>query len=255
MSHSAAIFCASSGLVLLLALVEAAVLQQHHLAGLHVDAVDPVGLQRHLAAEQLGQALGHRRQRVLGLELALGGTAQVRGDHHRRAGVQRHADAGHRGADARVFGDVAGVVLRHVEVGADEHALAARRGPGRTDRRSGGRSWTEQSVRSGDNRDCRKRAARGGPATAWRALPAQPQVQRQVDRHAGQRWSPARCAASRTAAAPASAPNRRASCQVGDEVALRHHDLGQHHAGQRGDRRVLQAALGPARQRPGPARG
>ena len=33
-------------------------------------------------------------------------------------------DAGHAGADAGVFGDVAGVVLRHVQVGADEDALA-----------------------------------------------------------------------------------------------------------------------------------
>ena len=77
--------------VLLLALVEAAVLQQHHLAGRDLHAVDPVGHQRHLAAEQLAQALGHRRERIGGLELALGRAAQVRGHHHRRAGVQRHA--------------------------------------------------------------------------------------------------------------------------------------------------------------------
>ena len=43
--------------VLLLALVDAAVLQQHHLAGLHRHAVDPVGTQRHVAAQQLAQAL------------------------------------------------------------------------------------------------------------------------------------------------------------------------------------------------------
>jgi hypothetical protein len=75
-------------------------------------------------AQQFGQARGHRGQRVFGLELALGRAAQVAGDHDGGTGVQRHADAGHAGADARVFGDVAGVVLRHVEVGADEHALA-----------------------------------------------------------------------------------------------------------------------------------
>jgi hypothetical protein len=33
-------------------------------------------------------------------------------------------DAGHAGADAGVFGDGAAVVLRDVEVGADENALA-----------------------------------------------------------------------------------------------------------------------------------
>jgi len=110
--------------VLLLALVEAAVLEQHDLAGLHVDAVDPVRDQRHLAAQQLAQALRDRRQRILGLELALGRAAQVRGDHHRGTGVERQLDAGHRGADAGVLGDVAGIVLRHVEVGTDEDALA-----------------------------------------------------------------------------------------------------------------------------------
>ncbi len=34
------------------------------------------------------------------------------------------ADARQRRADARVVGDRAVIVLRHVEVGADEHALA-----------------------------------------------------------------------------------------------------------------------------------
>src|SRR5690606_25553501 len=48
-------------------------------------------------------------------------------DHDRRAAVERQADAGHRGADAGVFADLAGVVERHVEVGADEHPLAVQR--------------------------------------------------------------------------------------------------------------------------------
>jgi len=48
----------------------------------------------------------------------------VAGDHHRGTGIERHPDAGHAGADAGVFGDVAGIVLRHVEVGADKHPLA-----------------------------------------------------------------------------------------------------------------------------------
>jgi hypothetical protein len=49
----------------------------------------------------------------------------VRGDHHGRAAGQGHLDAGHRSADAGVLGDVARVVLRHVEVGPDEDAAAA----------------------------------------------------------------------------------------------------------------------------------
>src|SRR5207237_925963 len=62
--------------------------------------------------------------RILGLELALGRAAEVGGDHHRGAALERQLDAGHRGADARVVGDAA-VLDRNVEVGADEDALAA----------------------------------------------------------------------------------------------------------------------------------
>ena len=77
-----------------------------------------------VATEQFAEALRHRRERVLRLELAFGGTAEVRRDHHRRAGVERHADRRHGGADARVLGDVARVVLRNVEVGTDEDTAA-----------------------------------------------------------------------------------------------------------------------------------
>ena len=115
--------------VLLFALVDAAVLQQHHLPGLHrlachQHAIDPVGHQRHGAAQQFLHARRHRRERVGGGEGTFGRAAQVRCHHHAGTGVQRHADGGHAGADARVFGDVARVVLRHVQVGTDENALA-----------------------------------------------------------------------------------------------------------------------------------
>jgi len=50
----------------------------------------------------------------------------VRRDHHGSTGAQRSLDGRHGSADAGVFGDVAGVVLRHVEVGADKHALAGK---------------------------------------------------------------------------------------------------------------------------------
>ena len=83
--------------VLLLALVEAAVLEQHDLPRLQrVEpraAVDPVAHERHRHAEQLGQALRDRRQRVLGLPLAFGRPAEMRGHHHRRAARERVADA------------------------------------------------------------------------------------------------------------------------------------------------------------------
>ena len=130
-SHSAAIFasprCSSSRPV------DAAVLQQHHLAGRDLRRRHhPDGDQRHLAAQQLAQAMATRASESSGLNSPSVGRPGA-GDHHRRAGVQRHADAGHRGADAGVLGDAAGVVLRHVEVGADEPALTAH--PAATSRR------------------------------------------------------------------------------------------------------------------------
>ena len=110
--------------VLLLADVDAAVFQQHDLAGVDLDAVNPVLHQRHGHAQQLGQALADLGQRIGLGQHALFRAAQVGRDHHGRAGVQRQANAGHGGADAGVFGNAAGVVERHVQVGADEHALA-----------------------------------------------------------------------------------------------------------------------------------
>src|SRR5262245_9823524 len=114
--------------VLLLALVDAAVLEHHRLARLHFEAaVHPVPHEWHGSTQQLGQALRDRRERVARLEPAFGGPAEMRRHHHRGAAVQGVLDAGERRADARVFGDVAGVVLRNVEVGADEYALARNR--------------------------------------------------------------------------------------------------------------------------------
>jgi len=111
--------------VLLFALVDAAVFQQHELAGRDVHAVfNPVRHHRHVAAEQFGQTLRDRRERVFRLEIALGRTAQMRGHHDGGAGIQRSLDGRHRGANTGVFGDVALIVLRNVQVGADKHALA-----------------------------------------------------------------------------------------------------------------------------------
>jgi hypothetical protein len=109
--------------------VHAAVLEQHDLTGAQLRmpcaAVDPVAHQRHLRSKQLGQSRADRRERILGLPLALGGTPEVRGDHDRRTAREGVADRGHRGADARVVGDRPRVILRDVEVGANEDALAA----------------------------------------------------------------------------------------------------------------------------------
>jgi len=100
------------------------------LAGFDLHTVHPVGNQRHSAAEQLAQAFGHRFEGVFGFELAFGGAAQVRGDHDSCACFERHANGRHAGADARVFGDLAIIVLRHVQVGADENTFAFGRAVG-----------------------------------------------------------------------------------------------------------------------------
>ncbi|MNV67285.1 hypothetical protein D3C71_1600790 [compost metagenome] len=111
-------------LVLLFAHVQAAVFQQHDLTGGHGDAVHPVRDQRHLGAQQLCQTCGHGGQGILGFERAFCWPTQVAGHHDRGACVQRYANAGDGCADAGVFGDVASVVLRNIEVGTDEDALA-----------------------------------------------------------------------------------------------------------------------------------
>ena len=109
--------------VLFLALVHAAVLQQDDLPGRNGHAIHPVVQEWDVPAQQFTQACGNRRQRVFRLEFTFSGAAQVRGDHHRRARVQRHLDTRHRGPDAGVFGDVASVVLRHIQISTDENAL------------------------------------------------------------------------------------------------------------------------------------
>ncbi len=110
--------------VLFLALVDASVFEHDHFARTHVKAaVHPVGLQLDRQAEQLAQALRHGGQRILGLEFTFGRAAQVRGDHHPGTGVERHFHCGHGSAHPGVFGDLALVVERHVQIGANEYAL------------------------------------------------------------------------------------------------------------------------------------
>ncbi len=112
-----------------LAGVEAEVLEQQHLAvlergslGLGVLADRVVG-EEDGGAEHLAEAVGDGREGVLGLRSALGAT-EVRTDDDARAGVGEALDRRRRRADAAVVGD-GRAVERHVEVGADEDALAA----------------------------------------------------------------------------------------------------------------------------------
>jgi len=115
---------ASASSSILFADVHAAVFQQHDLAVIHLDAIDPVTHQLHRHAQQFGQALAHLGERVGFGQHAFFRAAQVRRDHDGGASVQRQANAGHGRADAGVFGNAAGIIERHVQVGTNEHALA-----------------------------------------------------------------------------------------------------------------------------------
>ena len=124
-SHSAAYFLRGLLDVLLLALVEAAVLQQHHFAGGDIEAaVDPVADHAHRLAElgcDMTSATGLREFSSENSPSV--GTTEVGRDHHLGAGLEAVLDGRHGGGDAGVGGDLA-VLDRHVEVGADEDALA-----------------------------------------------------------------------------------------------------------------------------------
>ena len=50
--------------VLLFALVDTAILQQHHIARHYIDAVHPIAKQRHRAPEQFAHTPGDRSQRI-----------------------------------------------------------------------------------------------------------------------------------------------------------------------------------------------
>jgi hypothetical protein len=110
--------------VLLLALVEAAVLQQHDFAGRDFEsAVNPVADHAHRLAKLLGHNIGHRLERVFFGEHALLRTTEVRGDHHLGAGLQAVHYGRHRCRDAGIGGDLA-ILDRDIEVGANEDALS-----------------------------------------------------------------------------------------------------------------------------------
>jgi hypothetical protein len=116
-----------SGVVGLLARIEAHVLQHQHLTGHHaLDGLLCLGSdggvdEGDVPAEEPLQHTPDRPERVLRFRLTLG-AAEVAHEDHLGVVVDQVADGRQRGADARVVGDGA-VGERHVEVDAHEHAL------------------------------------------------------------------------------------------------------------------------------------
>ena len=127
LSHVGHSLCQSC-VILGLALLEANVLKQNSLARLYLCRellcvlADNVLRELDFLTEQLGQALCDRRQGVLHVELALR-TAQVRAQNNCCVVAEQVLDGLERCADALVIGDVAVLVLRNVEVAADDNLL------------------------------------------------------------------------------------------------------------------------------------
>ena len=122
-------FLGERRVVLLLFGVEADVLQQHGLAGLDfsgqllgVRADDVLG-QLHFKAQLFREALGHGREGILHVELALG-AAQMRAEDDGGLVLEQVFDRRKRGVDARFVGDVLVLVQGHVEVATDQYFLA-----------------------------------------------------------------------------------------------------------------------------------
>jgi hypothetical protein len=110
--------------VLFLALLEAHVLAEHELAGLHVDAVEPARRERHFGSQQLAELRGDRGEGALRIRLAGLRPSQVRHHEHACARAERGTQRRERGVDPRRARDLA-VFHGHVEILADQHALAA----------------------------------------------------------------------------------------------------------------------------------
>ncbi len=113
------------GVVLFLADIEPAVLEQHDFARFDVDrlAVQIIAQQTHGLAERMAEPGGDRRERFVFAEMAFLRPAEVRHDHHTRARVARELDRRQRGFQTLARADLA-VLERHVEVFAYQHALA-----------------------------------------------------------------------------------------------------------------------------------
>jgi len=117
------VFLRQRFVVLALADIHPAVLQQDQLPGLHRDTIDPVADQRDLTPQMFRQPLRDRCERLLRTPHAFLWPPQMRSHHHGRAFLQRQTQRRQRRKNALLGRDPT-VLHRHVEVFADQHALA-----------------------------------------------------------------------------------------------------------------------------------
>jgi hypothetical protein len=106
--------------VVLLARIEAHVLEQHHVVVARVVPVD----QGHVAPQELPEGAGYGRERERVVAHALPGPAEVGHQHHPGTGIQGVSDAGEARPDPRVVAHLP-VGQGNVEVQAHEHPAAA----------------------------------------------------------------------------------------------------------------------------------
>ena len=90
----------------------------------NINTIDPVSKQFDLATKQLRQALRDRRQRIFRLELPLNRSPQMRGHHDCSTRIARLANCRNRSPNTRIFGDIAGIILRNIEICTDEDTFA-----------------------------------------------------------------------------------------------------------------------------------
>jgi hypothetical protein len=109
--------------VLLLALVEPHVLEQHDRTRSDVDAREPIALEGYGHAQQVREPFGDRRERKLLVVLPFLGPAQMRHHQDLRFLVEGQVYRRQRRANARIAGHDAGAD-RHVQILANEDTLA-----------------------------------------------------------------------------------------------------------------------------------
>ena len=118
-------FAGEYRVVLVLLLVEAQVLKHQHITNVHIrhrlhrGVADAIGGKVDRLLQQLAEQGGNWLEAVLHVRLALW-PAQMRHQDHLTAMLQQIVDGRQMGADAGVVGDVAILVLRHVEVNAHQ---------------------------------------------------------------------------------------------------------------------------------------